>query len=47
MPETIWTLGTTSVTNATTSVTALLIVAVGIPIAFFGYKVLKRIINGA
>lgn len=43
----IWTQGTTAVTEATTNVTALLIVAVGIPIAFFGYKVLKRIIHGA
>jgi hypothetical protein len=39
----VWSAATTAVTTASTNCTSLLILAIGISVAFVGYKVAKRV----
>jgi hypothetical protein len=41
----VWTTATGAVTTASGSATAILIVAVGIPLAFLAFSVVKKVIN--
>ena len=43
----VWTAATTAMTTTATNVTALLVVAVGIGVAFLGYKFVKKTMNRA
>lgn len=41
----VWSVANTAVTTASTNVTAILILAIGIAAAFFGYALVKRVLR--
>ena len=41
----VWSAATTAVTTAATNTTSILISLIAIPVAFFGYKVVKHCMN--
>jgi hypothetical protein len=42
----VWTAATAEVTTASTNITTLLMGAVAIPLAFLGYRVIKKVVSG-